>query len=301
MQSANREIAVTVTAPKQTKPEQPLPVIVKAPALAGKKAWVTVSAVDVGILNITQFPVPDAAAHFFAQRRFGIETYDIYGRVIESYEGNTAKLKFGGDMAVDALPQARRPTAKVQTVDLYSGLVNLNQRGEASINLPLPDFNGALRVSALVFTADQYGKADSESIIRAPVLAEISGPRALAPGDRSTMTIDVQNFTGKIGTFNVSVNASGPVNIGGASKRILLAPDAKNTLSFPLTGGQGSGVGKISLKVEGGGHQVNRVFEVPVRPAWGGVVRSTLQTLALGEGIRLDSGHSQLAKPDTVN
>ncbi len=301
MQSANREVAVSVAAPKQTKPEQALPVTVKAPALAGKKAWVTVSAVDVGILNITQFPVPDAAAHFFAQRRFGVETYDIYGRVIESYDGNTAKLKFGGDMALDALPQARRPTAKVQTVDLYSGLVSLNQKGEALIKLPVPDFNGALRVSALVFTADQYGKADSESIIRAPVLAEISGPRALAPGDRSTMTIDVQNFTGKSGAFNVSVSSSGPVDINGASKRITLAPDAKNTMSFPLTGGQGSGVGKVRLKVEGGGHQVNRVFEVPVRPAWGGVVKSTLQTLTPGEGVSLNSGMSDHLMPGTVN
>jgi len=301
MQTADRVVAVTVSAPALTKPEQPLPVTVKAPALAGKKAWVTVSAVDVGILNITQFPVPDAAAHFFAQRRFGIDTYDIYGRVIESYEGGIAKLKFGGDMALDALPQARRPTAKVQTVDLYSGLVNLNQRGEAVINLPLPDFNGSLRVSALVFTADQYGKAASESIIRAPVLAEISGPRALAAGDRSTMTIDVQNFTGKAGTFNVSVSASGPVQIEGAAKRISLAPEAKNTLSFPLTGGQGSGVGKISLKVDGGGHQVNRVFEVPVRPAWGSVVRSTLQSLKPGEGLSLNAGMSDHLMSATVN
>lgn len=301
MQSADRSVAVTVTAPKQTKPEQALPVTVKAPALAGKKAWVTVSAVDVGILNITQFPVPDAAAHFFAQRRFGVETYDIYGRVIESYEGSIAKLKFGGDMALDALPQARRPTAKVQTVDLYSGLVSLNAKGEALIKLPVPDFNGALRVSALVFTADQYGKADSESIIRAPVLAEMSGPRALAPGDRSTMTLDVQNFTGKLGNFNVSVSATGPVQIDASSKRIMLAPDAKNTLSFPLIGGQGSGVGKVTLKVEGSGHQVNRTFEVPVRPAWGSVVRSQLKTLAPGETVNLNSSLSDHLMPGTVN
>ena len=65
---------------------------VKAPGLAGKKAWVTVSAVDVGILNITRFPVPDAAKHFFEQRRLGVDAYDIYGRVIESFEGETAAL-----------------------------------------------------------------------------------------------------------------------------------------------------------------------------------------------------------------
>ena len=192
----DRRIAVAVSAPKLAKPEQVLPVSVKAPGLAGKKAWVTVSAVDVGILNITRFPVPDAATHFFEQRRLGVDAYDIYGRVIESFEGETAALKFGGDMALDALPQARRPTAKVQTVDLFSGLVALNARGEAQIPIRVPDFNGTLRVSALVFSSDRYGQGSSESILRAPILAELSAPRALAPGDRSMLTLDLQNFTG---------------------------------------------------------------------------------------------------------
>ena len=40
--------------------------------------------------------------------------YDVYARVIESFEGGTAKLRYGGDMALGPLPQARRPTSKVK-------------------------------------------------------------------------------------------------------------------------------------------------------------------------------------------
>ena len=98
MDRTNRKIDVAIDAPKQMKPETDLPVTVKAPALAGKKAYVTVSAVDVGILNITRFARPDANAWFFAQRALGIDAYDLYGRVIESFDGNTAKLRYGGDM-----------------------------------------------------------------------------------------------------------------------------------------------------------------------------------------------------------
>src|SRR3546814_3076189 len=94
------------------RPEQPMRVTVSVPELAGQQAYATVSAVDVGILNITRFPVPDANRHFFAQRRLGVDAYDLYGRVIESFEGGMAKLRFGGDMALEALPQARRPTAR---------------------------------------------------------------------------------------------------------------------------------------------------------------------------------------------
>ena len=300
MDRHDRTIAVTVTAPKQAKPEQPLPITVKAPQLAGKKAFVTVSAVDVGILNITQFPVPDAAAHFFAQRRLGVDAYDVYGRVIESFEGDTATLKFGGDMALMALPQARRPTAKVQTVDLFAGPVLLNAQGVAQIKVDVPDFNGTLRVSALVYTDDQYGQGSSESVLRAPVLAEISTPRALAPGDHSMLTLDLQNFTGHGAAFNVALSSIGPIEISDAQRKVTLAAAGKTTLSYALTGGQGFGIGKIKLKVSGGGFEVNRNFEIPVRAAWGSVARSRLQTLAPGESLALGTDIADGLFPDTV-
>ena len=301
MDRRERSVAVTVTAPKMTKPEQPLPITVKAPALAGKKAWVTVSAVDVGILNITRFPVPDASKHFFAQRRLGVDAYDIYGRVIESFEGDVARLKFGGDMAVQALPQARRPTARVQTVDLYSGAVVLDRQGNAQIKLNVPDFNGTLRVSALVFSQDQYGQGSSESVLRAPILAEISAPRALAPGDKSMLTLDVQNFTGKAGEFTVDLDASGPIEIAGERRKLSLGVEKKNTLSFPITGGQGIGLATVKLKVSGSGQQVNRSFDVPVRPAWSATARSRLIELAPGQPLNVGTDIANGLLPGSVN
>src|SRR3546814_8590994 len=104
----------------------------------------------------------DLNRHFFAQRRLGVDANDVHGRVSESFEGGMAKLRFGGDMALEAPPQARRPTARVQTVDLFAGPVKLDAKGNAQIDLPVPDFNGTLRVSALVYSADRYGNRDVE-------------------------------------------------------------------------------------------------------------------------------------------
>src|SRR3546814_5593212 len=117
-------------------------------------------------------------------------------------------------MALEALPQARRPTARVQTVDLFAGPVKLDAKGNAQIDLPVPDFNGALRVSALVYSADRYGNRDVETVVRAPIVAEASLPRVLAPGDERTVTLDLTNFTGKAGDFQVRVDGIGPVAIG---------------------------------------------------------------------------------------
>ncbi|WP_422505619.1 alpha-2-macroglobulin family protein [Stenotrophomonas sp. GZD-301] len=295
-----RQIAVGLSAPKQMRPEQTLPVTVSAPQLAGKVAHVTVSAVDVGILNITRFPVPDAAAHFFAQRRLGVDAYDIYSRVIESFDGASGKLKFGGDMALAAMPQAKRPTARVQTVDLFSGPVKLDAKGIARVALKVPDFNGTLRISALVYADDQYGKRDMETVVRAPILAEASMPRVLAPGDTSTVTLDVQNFTGKPGEFKVQVDGIGPLTLGEPTRALTLAADAKRTLSFPLTAREGYTVAKVRVRVDGNGFKVDRRYDLPVRAAWPQVLRAQTRTLDPLVAVSMDASLADGLMNDSV-
>ncbi|RZZ86918.1 alpha-2-macroglobulin family protein [Pseudoxanthomonas winnipegensis] len=302
MDRSARRVAVGLKAPEQMKPGQDLAVTVSVPQLAGKDAHVTVSAVDVGILNITRYPVPDATAHFFAQRRLGVDSYDVYGRVIESYEGDTAKLRFGGDMALGALPQARRPTAKVQTVDLFAGPVKLDTKGNARVLLKVPDFNGTLRVSALVYSDDHYGSRDTQTLVRAPVVAEASMPRVLAPGDRSMVTLDVQNFTGRPGTFRVQVDGTGPLAIGEGSRSVSLADGAKTTLSFPLQAREGYTTAQVRVRVDGAadGFKVDRSFDLPVRAGWPSVTRTESRVIDPLAPVTMGAGFADGLMPDSV-
>jgi len=281
MDRSARTLAVELSAVAEMRPLQPLAVTVTVPELAGQAAHVVVSAVDQGILNITRFPVPDASAHFFTPRRLATDAYDVYGRVIESFEGGTARLRFGGDMALDTLtlPQVRRPTARVQTVDLFSGPVALDANGRANITLDVPDFNGSLRVSALVYTAERYGKAEAQTQVRAPLLAEPSLPRVLAPGDTSTVTLDVQNFSGQAGRFTVRVEGIGPLSISQSTRQIQLDDNAKTTLSFPLRATEGHAVAQVRVRVEGNGESVDRRYDMPVRATWPQTLRSRTRTL----------------------
>lgn len=300
MDRRDRRVAVGLSVPKQMRPEQNLPVTVSVPELAGQLAHVTVSAVDVGILNITRFPVPDANAQFFAQRRFGVDAYDIYGRVIESFEGGSAKIRFGGDMALSPLPQAKRPTSRVQTVDLFSGPVKLDGKGNARVALKVPDFNGTLRVSALVYSDTRYGNRDRETVVRAPIVAEASLPRVLAPGDRSTVTLDVQNFTGKAGVFKVTVNGEGPLDIGEGGRTTDLPVDAKRTLTFPVTADEGYTTAKVRVRVEGNGFKVDRRYDVPVRAGWPAVLRSRTQVLDSLTPVEMGAGFADGLMPGSV-
>ncbi len=300
MDRRDRRVDVALSTRPQMRPDEPLQVTINAPQMAGKQAWATLSAVDVGILNITRYPVPDANAHFFAQRRLGVDAYDIYGRVIESYDGGTARLRFGGDMALAALPQARRPTSRVQTVDLFSGPVKLDGKGKAQVTLRTPDFNGTLRVSALVYSDQQYGNRDTEVLVRAPIVAEASMPRVMAPGDRGTVTLDVSNFSGKPGSFSVKVEGIGPAQITGGSRSITLTDKAKTTLSFPLAAQEGFGTAQVRVVIEGNGYKADRRYDLPVRPAWPSVMRSRTLALGAGAAVTLDAGIAEGLLPGSV-
>jgi hypothetical protein len=270
----DRTVAVELAAADTMRPHEDLTVAVKAPQLAGQTARVRVTAVDLGVLNITRFPLPDAAKWFFAQRRLGLDAYDLYARVIESLDGDKARLRYGGDAALAGLPSARRPDPNIEMVDLFHAPVALDANGAATVALPVPDFNGTLRVRALVFGADRYGAVERDVIVRAPLVVEASTPRVMAPGDVSRLTLDVQNLSGSAGDVRVELTPDGPVSLDRRSAKLTLADQAKQTLQFTLTANEDFGVGRVAARVTSGDTVVNREFKLVVRPAYPAIVRS---------------------------
>ncbi len=299
MDRAERQLKVTLTAPAKMLPSQALSVNVSVPELKSQTAFVTVHAVDQGITNITNFTVPDPFKHFFAQRAFAIDLFDVYGRIIESLPGTLAKLRFGGDGMLGALPQANRSTAKVQTVDLFSGAVALDAKGNAVVPLNVPDFNGSLKVSAVVFSDSKYGFAQSETIVRAPVVVEVSMPRVFAPGDNGKLTVDVQNFTDKPGEFTLTLASSDGLKFSSAQANVNLADQEKKTLSFDVTATAAIGVAKYSVGVSGNGAKFERKFESVVRPAWNETRRVRFETLNAPGSVDLNVNTSDFY-PGTV-
>jgi uncharacterized protein YfaS (alpha-2-macroglobulin family) len=194
--------------------------------------------------------------------------------VIEALAGERARLRYGGD--ADLLGQGNRPDPRVEIVDLYSAPLKLDAAGRATIKLDVPDFNGALRVSAVVYSADRYGAVAKETIVRAPVVLEASAPRVMAPGDEALLTADVQNFSGQSGEFEVRLTTSAPLS-GVGSQRLTLADGQKRTVRFAIRAEGTYGVARPRLEVRGSGVSVARQFEFAVRPGYPPLRRSRFE------------------------
>ncbi|MBX3725187.1 MAG: alpha-2-macroglobulin family protein [Xanthomonadales bacterium] len=284
----DRRVEVAASAPERARPGDTVPVRVSAPALAGSTARATVSLVDQGIINITRYGVPDAGAQFFAPRRYAVDAYDLYGRVIEHLDGHQARQRYGGDLALAVLAQARRPTAKVATVDLFDGPVELDAQGNAEVGIELPDFNGRLRLAVLVYDDHRHGHAEGAIEVRAPLVAEVSSPRVMAPGDSAVLSVDLHNLSGQRQSLALTVRAEPPLALAEGNQRLVLEDGARRTLSLPLRALSGEGVGRIALAVRGEGIALDRNFELVVRPGWAPLRDGSLERLAPGSHVRLD-------------
>lgn len=249
--SADRKLDVTLTAEPKTVPETKTQVRVKVDGAQGKQVTVTLSAVDVGILNINQYATPDPLDFFFGKHRYAPELLDMYGKLIEKMEGTKGRLKWGGDAAMRG--DSKSLPKKVKLVDLFSGPVKLNDKGEADITLDLPDFNGTLRLMAVAFTPDNYGSTDTEMVVAAPIVAELNTPRFITPGDQAAIALDVTNLSGATQNVTVKLEALDPLAIVDGQRTITLKDKQRTTLRFTATTTGSYGLGLMRLTVDGQG------------------------------------------------
>ncbi|MBP3932558.1 MAG: alpha-2-macroglobulin family protein, partial [Pseudomonas sp.] len=92
---SQRKLALTLDAPDKMRPKQPLTVKLSAKNADGsipKQAHVLLAAVDVGVLNITDYPTPDPFTSLFGRKAYGADQLDIYGQLIEAGQGRLASL-----------------------------------------------------------------------------------------------------------------------------------------------------------------------------------------------------------------
>ncbi|MCU1728386.1 alpha-2-macroglobulin family protein [Pseudomonas sp. 7P_10.2_Bac1] len=276
-----RKLALTLDAPEKMRPKQPLTVKVTAKNADGsipQQAHVLLAAVDVGVLNITDYATPDPYASLFGRKAYGADQLDIYGQLIEGGQGRLASLAFGGDAAL--AKGGKRPATSVNIVALQSAPVTLNEQGQGEISVNIPDFNGELRLMAQAWTDDRYGMAQAKTVVAAPLVAELAAPRFLAGGDETRLALDVSNLTDKPQKLDVTLNVDGQLSLlGDAAQHVTLSPGQRSTLQIPVKALGGFGTGVVKVTVNGldlPGETLppfSREWTLGVRPAYPAMLR----------------------------
>jgi alpha-2-macroglobulin len=283
-----RTLSVELSPPALVRPNSALKIPVKLGGLnPGEDAKIVVAAVDVGILNLTNYKPPAPDDYYLGQRRLTAEIRDIYGQLIDGMQGTRGQIKSGGDAGAAEL-QGSPPTQK--PLALYSGIVTVGADGTAEISFDIPEFAGTARVMAVAWTATKLGRATKDVTVRDPVVLTATLPRFLLTGDHGTMSFDIDNVEGAAGDYTVNVKAQGPVKLSGnAATTVKLAAKQRSSMALALDAG-GAGTATLDVDITGpNGLALARHYTLDVKPANQILARRSIRTLAKGESLTLTS------------
>lgn len=293
-----RTLAVELTPPALVRPGSTLKIPVKLGGLnPGEDAKVVLAAVDVGILNLTNYKPPAPDDYYLGQRRLTAEIRDLYGQLIDGMQGTRGQIRSGGD-AGGAELQGSPPTQK--PLALYSGIVTVGPDGTAEISFEIPEFAGTARVMAVAWSATKLGRATKDVTVRDPVVLTATLPRFLLTGDKGTINVEIDNVEGAPGDYTLGVKASGAAKVSGKSDAVraegrmvtlesTVHLDAKQRTSLSLgLAADGAGRADFDVSLTGpNGLALARHYALDVKPATQVLARRSIRTLAKGESLTL--------------
>jgi alpha-2-macroglobulin len=266
----------------------------------GEAAYLTLAAVDEGILQLTNYKAPDPVDYYFGKRRLGVGMHDDYGRLIKTEKGPVGSLREGGDN-LGGRPLAVVPT---KTVALFSGIIKVGAGGMVQVPLDVPDFNGQLHLMVVVLSDKKVGHADRSMIVRDPVVADIVFPRFLAPNDRAQAALNMNNVEGAPGSYVATVTTAGPVSLDANAPRDVITQTlgkGQRALVPVVLVGKDLGIATIALNVKGpSGFDVSRSWQIEVRSPQLDIARDDVQLLKAGQSFTANKSLVSDVVPSTL-
>lgn len=260
----SNRLPVTITAPAKIKPNRKIEVTVKT--VPRKNVYVTLAAVDEGILQIKNYATPDPYGFMYAKRALSVGSFDLYKLLLP--EIISIKSSTGGDMLASQLQKRVNPVSsqRFKLLAVWSGILKTDADGEVKVPVNIPQFNGEVRLMAVAYNGDRFGSGEAHMKVSEDLIMEPQVPRFLAPGDSLVMPVTLINTTDTKGGATVNIKVEGPLSVRSSSARnVSLDANSTGRALFVITTENKTGAGKIKLETTGLAN-VKDEYNISVRP-----------------------------------
>ena len=259
-----RRLKVELDTPAIAKPGEPFRIRYRTE----RASKIVVFAVDEGILQVSDFALPDPLAHFFRKCALAVETSQIVDLIIPEFSLLRSTSAFGGDGEVKQLNPFKRVTEK--PVVFWSGIVDAGP-DTREVVYDVPDyFNGTLTVMAVAVAEDAVGATEREALIRGPFVITPGVPTLAAPGDEFEVGVTVANNvegSGPNAQVQLALEASDHFEKLTSASRTLVIPEGREqTTSVRLRVKEKLGSGEITFTAATGAASSRLRSTVSVRP-----------------------------------
>ena len=278
----SNNLPVTIIAPEKTKPRTSRTITVKTKPEAN--IYVTLAAVDEGILQIKNYETPDPYAFMYAKRSLKTSSYDLYELLLP--EVVSMRASTAGDGMFDEQLKKRTNPVKSNRFELlafWSGVKTTDANGEATMTIELPQFNGEVRLMAVVYSNNRFGSGEARMKVADDLIVEPEVPRFFSIGDTLVNPVTMINTTDDEAEATVKISVEGPLKLLSDNRRSAdIGAQSTETVEFTIAATNEIGEGKIIYETTGLA-EVKKVIHVGVRPASPLVSETESGTIRSGE------------------
>lgn len=269
VEEKSRRIDVAITAQKSVRSKTKQKIKVKA----APNSFVTLAAVDNGVLQVTDFKTPDPYNYFYQKRALQVSAYDLYPLLFAEVRARLSSS--GGDAEAEMKKRVNpMPAKRIKILSYWSGLAKTNSRGEADFELDIPQFSGEIRLMAVTLKGQNFGSAESTMTVADPLVISTALPRFLSPGDTVTVPVTLSNTTAKAANVSATISAGGPLQvIGENTQSTTISANSEGRVVFQLAASPEIALANVKVTVNGMGETFTDETEISVRPP------STLQKI----------------------
>jgi uncharacterized protein YfaS (alpha-2-macroglobulin family) len=232
-------------------------------------ARVTIAAVDQGILQLVSEKRPDPFAYFYQHRALEVMTHDIFALLLPEIAARN-KAVAGGSESGEGIAQFLRTDGmrRAKPVSFWSGVLTAGEDGLAKASFDIPDFQGAVRVTAVVHAEEQYGSSDALVRVHDPIVLMPTVPRFVSTGDSFSLPVTVRNDTPKNGTFDITADVTGNASLtADGTQRIAIEKNREATVLFTLRASANRGGIALAFRATGNGERGVAASTIPVYPS----------------------------------
>ena len=262
VEEKSRRIAVEVVARKQVRSKTHQKVTVNTKP----GSYVTLAAVDNGVLQVSDFKTPDPYNYFYQKKALQVSAFDLYPLLFAEVRAKLSST--GGDAGLDMNKRVNPMQAKrIKVVSYWSGIQKANSSGQANFEFDVPQFSGELRLMAVAYKDNCFGAAENTITVADPLVISTALPRFLSPGDTVVVPITLSNTTDKASQITARIATTGAVKVVGSNNQsVSVSAKSEGRAVFNLIADPVIGTGSVKVTADGMGEQFEDMTEISVRP-----------------------------------
>ena len=215
-----------------------------------KKTQYIVSVVDQGLVNRTNYSIPNPWQLFYSNEGYYARDFDNYSFFINAQNREIFRtIMIGGGMyfsdfdeislkGMANLQEMNRlqetGVQRFKPVSYFLGILETDNKGKGSFEVEVGDYIGALKVTVVAVNEEAFGREIDHTIVKDEIIAMPTLPRVLTPNDQIEIPVSLVISDDISSNTEIELQVNDLLEVTSQAKQIVLQGQNRALVTFSV-------------------------------------------------------------------